>query len=748
MRGKRWIMLILWMAITFAGCSGRKAETNSETSETTQFEFLESGEMVWEDNKTDDLYAVINLPTKTVTAEGELEGGSSCIFVGEGGYVNYKNHIFNKDQDSWSGVNGVSAQGTEFSRKIVVDQERKGTQIHELGPVSGKNGYVACYYAFLMDGADREYAFYELDGNFQSMRQLKVKLKNNIILYSLMGDAEGNFHLTYQKSSGKYVYAVLSREGEEIFSADVEHTPRLCAYGKGEVALCDEQTSDSSAMERRFYRANLNDGVLTELACSKDEAIRKKMGDYVFSAAPVSETVIAWCDQMGIYYRDVQKNETWIAYRWTNHGIKPLWIDDLTVLENGDVGLCFQDENGRNYVLLQPTEEKEELASITMAVSPHYVQTYLNMAALFHKYYPKYVIEIKDDYDELSLMTQLGAGNGPVLIDTELTGFDNLQNLWQPLDGFLEQSGLTEELYPEALEFGKINGVTYGIVKDFRIETLLVPKSGPEDWDYEGFLKALENFKGAALTYWAMEASADMRERYFDVFKNSMDDSYYFDLETGSVVFGTPEFERALKLSEKARKCPPADDGKALQNGSALCEHVDVLAFSQVIRLRRRLQENGERAIGYPMSEGARHRLIARNPVAMRSTATEEEKLIGYTFLRFMLSEEALKTPENGYLSVRKDVLEYQFHQYEESIILRKENGIYDPGFMPELEWDEDMQFYLDVIKNGKVVKPFPASIERVFDEEFDDYLSGRIDGKALAEHLKSRVTLYLEESK
>ena len=92
--------------------------------------------------------------------------------------------------------------------------------------------------------------------------------------------------------------------------------------------------------------------------------------------------------------------------------------------------------------------------------------------------------------------------------------------------------------------------------------------------------------------------------------------------------------------------------------------------------------------------------------------------------------------------------MEYQFHQYEESIILRKENGIYDPGFMPELEWDEDMQFYLDVIKNGKVVKPFPASIERVFDEEFDDYLSGRIDGKALAEHLKSRVTLYLEESK
>ena len=266
-------------------------------------------------------------------------------------------------------------------------------------------------------------------------------------------------------------------------------------------------------------------------------------------------------------------------------------------------------------------------------------------------------------------MTQLGAGNGPVLIDTELTGFDNLQNLWQPLDGFLEQSGLTEELYPEALEFGKINGVTYGIVKDFRIETLLVPKSGPEDLDYEGFLKALENFKGAALTDWAMEASADMRERYFDVFKNSMDDSYYFDLETGSVVFGTPEFERALKLSEKARKCPPADDGKALQNGSALCEHMDILAFSQVIQLRRRLQENGERAIGYPMSEGARHRLIARNPVAMRSTATEEEKLIGYTFLRFMLSEEALKTPENGYLSVRKDVLEYQFHQYEKSML-------------------------------------------------------------------------------
>ena len=214
------------------------------------------------------------------------------------------------------------------------------------------------------------------------------------------------------------------------------------------------------------------------------------------------------------------------------------------------------------------------------------------------------------------------------------------------------------------------------------------------------------------------------------------------------MIFGTPEFERAVRVSEKARKCPPAGEGDALRNGEALCEHVDLLIVPQVVRLRRRIEANDERIIGYPTNEGGRNLIVAQAPVAMRSTATEEEKKIAYTFLKTMLSKESQMVQTNNNLSVRRDVLEYQFHQYEHDVEMMKELGTYDAAFAPELDWEKDEEFYWSLIRNGKVKRPFSAGAEKIFDEEFGEYLDGRIDGKTLDDHLKNRVWLYLQEQK
>ena len=129
---------------------------------------------------------------------------------------------------------------------------------------------------------------------------------------------------------------------------------------------------------------------------------------------------------------------------------------DLTAMSDGSFGILYSDGQEDYYLLLRPTAEKEELKSVTIAVSPYNRETYSDAAVIFQKRYPQYVINLKDDYDEMSL----------------------------------------------------------------------------------------------------------------------------------------------LKLSDKALKCPPAEEGKALQEGKALCEHEDILALAGVIRLRRRLEANGERAIG------------------------------------------------------------------------------------------------------------------------------------------------------
>ncbi len=101
-----------------------------------------------------------------------------------------------------------------------------------------------------------------------------------------------------------------------------------------------------------------------------------------------------------------------------------------------------------------------------------------------------------------------------------------------------------------------------------------------------------------------------------------------------------------------------------------------------------------------------------------------------------------------SFLPVRKDVLTDMFARYQATAEQDAEFGIYNPEVMPELDWDKDVKFLNNLIDKGVVKKTFPAGLQKVFDEELGDYLNGRIDEKALTNHLKSRVWLYLEEMK
>ena len=748
------------------GCLGRgidgKAQDvdGSKTQETvTDFHFLEELEAEeWQDNALDDLHAVLNLPVERVTAEGELEGGLTTLFVGEGGGMVFKTHLYDDFKNSWSGVSGVTAGGEAFSKKLELEPDRTGTQIHKIGPVSGKDGYVACFYQF-KDGKPGEYWFYELDESFGRVSCVQGAVGDDELFESLMGDAEGNFHMTFQRTNGKCAYVVISPEGERIFETDLEnrpqgHVPKLCAFGKGRIAVhdpiyeTDKATGYGRLTGHKFYAADLEGGTLREMDVSTEDAVKKLTQEDFYYVTPVSDAELAWCNRSGIFVYDVKSRETRSAYKWSNHGIFPRHVYDMSVMADGSVGMLYDGTDGLRYLLLNPTEEKKELPSITIAVSTYNKAGYESAANHFKKSYPGYVVIVRDDWDETSLLTQLGAGEGPVLVDTELTGFEELEHLWQPLDGFLEQTGIADELIPKALEFGKIGDVTYGIVRDFCIDTLITMDSAPDDWDYDGFLDALEQCGGAPLTNDHFESPVDWREKYFEMLGNGTGDNYYFDVETGRMVFGTDQFGRVLKLSQKAAKCPPYEDGKALREGRALCEQTYLVIPAQVFRLRRRLESDGEKVAGYPTGNGAKHLLVAHAPLAMRSTATEEEKKIAYTFMKTYLSADAMNSAPELLFPVRKDVFEKQVRDYETDAKNSKEYGRYNPSFMPLLDRDKDVPFLYGLIENGVVRKSFPSGLQEVFDEELGDYLAGRIDGTALDNHLKSRVWLYLEETK
>jgi len=734
-----------------AGCIGiatgkteHKEVDNQMPSE--DFAFLSDDAMARRDNSLDDLQAVIRIPVRIYEPEGVIAGGRGGYMVGEAGCVAFKNHLYSNYKQNWSGVNGITAEGDEFSFHIETEPEREGIQVDAIGPLAGKKGYVAYRSVRDANGAAVEQWFYKFNGNFQKIYGVKSEKPVSDSIEFLMGDMDENFHIIYRKSNGDEIYVVLSHDGTILMEVSLDFSAKLYAFGEGRVSVC----TDCTNVQQRMYVADIDKGKLTELPVSEDETVSEMLRGLVMAVCPLDEHSALWCTEEGIFVYDLKGRSTKTVYQWSKHGLSVMGIRDMVVTAEGSVGILYRDEYESDlcYLLLKPTGEREELPSITVAVSPYNKDAFLKAATLFNKTYPSYVINVKDDYDATSLLTQLGAGAGPVLVDTELTGFEELEKLWQPLDGFLEQTGIADELIPKALEFGKIGEVTYGIVRDFRIDTLITSDSVTGDWNYEGFLNALEQCGGATFTYEYVEGYADYRERYFSLLQNGLTDNYYFDAETGKMIFGTPEFERILKLSGKAGQCPPTEEGKTIRDGSALCEQAYLLVEAQVFRLRRRMEANGERIAGFPTKNGAANLLVANAPLAMRSTATEEEKKIAYTFLKTYLSREAMESNTAGMFPVRRDVFDARLRNYEATVETMKLSGSYDPNYMPELDRDKDVAFLNDLIDNGIVQKSFPVGLQKVFDEEFGDYLAGRIDGKALDNHLKSRVWLYLEESK
>lgn len=171
--------------------------------------------LTWNDNKLDDYYAVLNHPIKKVEVEGENPLGGT-VFLGEGGCVRHGQHTFSDYKKSWDGINGIAPDGETFEARIIVDPEREGKQIYTIGPISGRDGYVACYVEY-EGGKPSDLWFYELDKDFRVLSDMHPALDAHGSPRSLMGDSGGNVHLIYEVSGGKRRYAVISPEGNGDF---------------------------------------------------------------------------------------------------------------------------------------------------------------------------------------------------------------------------------------------------------------------------------------------------------------------------------------------------------------------------------------------------------------------------------------------------------------------------------------------------------------------------------------------------
>lgn len=695
---------------------------------------LAISELAGKDNSLDAYSAVVNVPLRVEQPAAALEGGGSALFLGKSRAFSFKKHLFDNWEECWDELAFVTAEGEKGTARFDIENQMWG-----VGPVFGTDHYVVFNWVSQEDGDSYRYYLVERDENNEVLREFPLNFLNESDHYEAImqssffaADNSGTVHLIRYIGT-EWHYLLVSTEGEVL----AEYVPES-GFFRGFVPLYDGriaiEVQDSKTFKMQLYYMDLEKGKAVPLAVPKQQ---------VYCYTLLDENTLLYADQNGVYRSSLSGDDPELLYRWYNHGILLSDVSDIQANEEGRISLIYQGSGDDNYLCLEPTTEEVEIRQITLAVAPFNESFYKTAVALFNRQYPTCHIEVKSDYDKTALLTELIAGKGPVLVDTFLTGFEEQEKLWEPLDTVMEQLGVTEELLASAMELGKINGTLYGIVKDFRLETLLTGDPDLKDWDYDAFLQCIEDRPELEGIFNKYNGNYGI---YFIMYylSHGLEDSYLLDAEAGTTNFDSDGFRRALELANKyCVRDERVSAGSSVLEGKVLCHMLDIGRPEQLAHYRIFYGEDAN-YIGYPTKDGAAHFITSDSPLAIRRTATKEEKEIACAFLQLCLSYECQsKAPKN--LSVRKDVLEEEIAAMNERTMpFDSDLGQIELG--DDLNIEKDRKTLYDLIDKAKPERSFPSELSSVLYEELELYFDGLITEDMLIQHLESRVGLYLDE--
>lgn len=741
------IMSILVLLLCGCGAGGQEASEEKQGLRDAINALATEKE---KDNSLDTYAASLDESLQVEEPVGALEGGRKAIFLGSSRAYYYKKHLLENAEKSWEELAFTTVEGEKGQDRLAVKDQLWG-----VGPVVGTDRYIALISEYLeSEGQIRDF-FAEMDENHRKVREIPLKLPDEFSVSEVRGlcmDGSGVIHLTRNTSDG-WKYHLLSTEGEILaeYALKEEDILELVPLYDGRIAFWTGQADDreiwkvigdNSPLQTVLRYMDVETGRAVDLAALKEG---------VYFCTLVDEKTLLYADREGVHKSTLSGEKQENLYLWANHGIN---IQDVHALQSDGskgVRLIYEDDGGSRYLCLEPSmgEGGAENYEITLAVSSRNSAVLIPLVVDFNKKYPGCRIKIKTDYDGSTLLTELTAGNGPVLVDTELTGFLDQEKLWQPLDSILEQLGITDALLPAVLEAGKINGTQYGVATNCMLQTLATADPDLEDWDYDTFLQCIESQKD-------MEAVFNSYEGYgthfiTDFFIHGIDDSYFWDAEAGTTNFDSAEFRKVLVIAKKyvEDKGWVEDGVDKMLEGKVFCNES---YFQEVylITMYRVMYGENFRYIGYPTKDGAAHLIRTQDPIAIRRTASEEEKLVAYAFLDYCLSYEGQRraTKIMEFLtSVRKDVLEEELNE-----LMSERIYVTDPGSNKSvpvkdcMDREQDGKILHELYDNARAWGVLPDELFNILEEELEQYFAGAITEDMVIDHLENRVGLYLDE--
>lgn len=750
-------ILVSALAVQLCGCGEPNVETteNSGTAEAessgTSLEsgpseediFLSLADVPWKDNSLDAYSAVLNMPLQYTESEDAINGGVCVYFLRSTGASVFKKHLFPEADDCWDEIKTVSDQGEETSFRLAF-WEGMLNQAWVAGGIAG-NGHYIMMTLEQDDDQSLLYRFFETDEDMQILNSFYVDCLDKSdyeFPLQLQVDALGNLHMITDKySDSTYHYYIVASDGTFL----TEASPRE-GFPPGQIPdlflLYDGRVGMQSGEQMKC--ADVETGKTEVLANIKSSYRGCTLWD---------EKTLLYADGTGLYRSGLSGENPELLYTWSNHGVSASEIAAMQVTESGDISLIYMDYKGANYLKLTPTTEEVEIQEITFAVSATSNQKYQAVVAAFNKKYPAYRIKMQTgSINDSSLLTALIAGKGPVLIDTFLVGFENNVEWWEPLEDVFGQADLDEELIPQVVDCGRINGTLYGVVTDFFLNTVVTFAEEPDEWDYDTFLSCFDEEDPSMKSVYNAISGSDGYSFLVTFFLHDLREKYLYDAEACTTRFDSEEFRKMLRLARYFTEDERQGSSEDLRQGTSPCA-VAVIAEPEDLACLRIWGGDKIRFIGYPSGEGSRHYIAGGSPITIRANATAEEKRLARSFLQFLLSyeaqTEAVSAPlnDNYNMSVRRDVLDEQINSMDEysfTCLL---------GF-PQFHLEDQVDNELDgatlygLLEKAEPKQYMPRELLNIFVGELDDYLSGNLTEDMLIEHLENRVGLFLSEQK
>ena len=721
--------------------------------------FLEmEDDLTWKDNSLDAYSARICVPVTFQKKDGCVDGIRCTVITDNYGFF-FQKHIGKSDPElGWDELITVDGEGSIHDEKLVFSFDPEAIrQAYLMGSVWGTDHLVWLLHQKTQD--DKwTYHFWETDNDLQVVWDFYSDFldENELEVPDIiMKDKDGYIHFIarYQMTTdGKYY--VVDEKGKVMYVSPLNENGRNDYYnlgmtGDGRVYLHRHMDDKKGNLSEELIIKDWKDGEKKVIVTREINEDNLQQSFCVLD----SETIL-YADMTGIYKCDYTWENKAPLYLWRNHGINPLAASVYSKY-NGEIGVFLRDKEGDQFLVLTPTKELTEIREITLAVAPHREDQYAPIVANFNKKYPAYHVELVANYDKSRLLTELVSGKGPVLIDTCLTGFERQIKLWEPLDGMMEATGLKNELTEKALSLGRIDGVTYGIVSDYSISALITSDQNleKEKWTYEYFLKRAES-ENLTSIFPTVEGNLSGNTLVFSYLMHGLDDNYLLDNINGQGnLIDSEKLRKILNLAKE--KCDDEKSGMdwsaAFQKKEVLCVRCDIRDVSAIAHIREHYGDNVV-YIGYPTKDGGKYFVEAPYPLCVRSTASEEDKKIAFTFLREMLSHDGQSAIINRSMdygiSVRKDIFEEQIQRSIDATI--EMASWYGTEGLEELrkELERDAVFYRNLVEEAVPKNSLPAELEEIMWDEFTDYFTGKINGNALEDHLKNRIKLYLEETR